>query len=261
MIYGIVASVALIVAVVGWREMTRQRWRKVAHELGVELQPTFSVDHPHLTGTRLLPRPEWAERVAPMLEQLLWNDSNPLRQAAVSALGRLRWQPAVPSLIELVPTADVRLAEVITKALGSIGRGPVPPNPLFDDEKPLDAPTFVERSESYLTGREAAREQVLQPLLELLDHPKTRVVVAAAEALGSIGSAAAVERLQSVADSRGAAGRAAAEAVRQIQRRLPAAEDGQLSLEATGGTEGGLSPTEQPDAGGLSVECEENHSS
>lgn len=200
-----------------------------------------------------LSRPEWAERVAPVLEGLLWSDSEPLRRSAVASLGRLRWQPAVTSLVEMIPTADGPLTETIASALGLIGRGPDAPNPLFDEDRPLDAGTFVERTEYYLTRREVAVDTAQAPLLELLEHPNPKVVAASAEALGAIGSVAAVERLQRVAASRGGAGRAAAEAVRRIQRRLPAAEHGQLSLASSGTVAGGLSVADH-ERGGVSLE-------
>jgi hypothetical protein len=92
------------------------------------------------------------------------------------------------------------------------------------------------------------------PLLEALGHSEAAVSIAAAEALGRVGSVTAVLRLQEAAENHrfdGELRRTCRQAVAQIQARLPGATPGQLSLSETDA--GRLSLAESDAAGRVAI--------
>ncbi len=95
------------------------------------------------------------------------------------------------------------------------------------------------------------------PLIQALQHESTEIQVAAAIALGRVGSAAAVLPLKEAAERSwldGELRRAARQAIAEIQSRLPGASPGQLSL---AGTEVGQLSLAQAEAGQLSLATEQ----
>ena len=89
-------------------------------------------------------------------------------------------------------------------------------------------------------------------LIAILEEPTPKLVLAVAEALGAVGSVAAVPALRAVEDGGGRqAARAARQAIAEIQGRLEGAEHGQLSL--TGSEAGALSLLGEDPAGRLSL--------
>jgi HEAT repeat protein len=88
-------------------------------------------------------------------------------------------------------------------------------------------------------------------LLALRDGSLDEVRLAAAVALGQVGTAASVLPLKAAAEREGGLRKAAREAVAQIQSRLGGASPGQLSL--AGGDGGALSLAEEDPRGQVSV--------
>lgn len=100
---------------------------------------------------------------------------------------------------------------------------------------------------------EIARGKADEPtLLERIEHPEVAMALVAAEALGQMGTAAAVPALRELAE-RGERelARAARQAIAEIQSRLEGAERGQLSL--AGSEAGALSLAEETEPGRLSL--------
>ncbi len=83
------------------------------------------------------------------------------------------------------------------------------------------------------------RSEVEGPMLEALKHDDRQVAVAAARALGKVGTVAAVPALREAAEAGGEMRSAARQAIAEIQARLTGAEPGQLTL--AGGEAGALS--------------------
>lgn len=96
------------------------------------------------------------------------------------------------------------------------------------------------------------RPEAESPLLEVLGHHDPEAVVAAAHALGRLGSVAAVATLRE-AEARWPRelSRAARHAIAEIQSRLTGAEHGQLSL--AGAEAGALSLVTETEPGRLSL--------
>jgi HEAT repeat protein len=160
-----------------------------------------------------------AEEVAPILQQLLVSGPPTLQRTAIEGFGRLRHWPAVSVLKRLIPEADRETAIAIAGALGSIGDSSAEPG-----------------------------------LLSLLDRDEGGVKVAAARALGLVGTVAAVETLVAYAKQTldRKSRRAAREAIARIQARLGDVEAGRLAVADVSQPEGALSLSVEP--GALSLE-------
>lgn len=150
---------------------------------------------------------------------LLGDRYNTVQRMAVQCLGRLRYAPALDSLLSILKTADVATQLEVLKAIESIG--------------------------------EPSAEG---PLLLLLAEAPDRVKTAAVEALGALGTIRAVEPLHILAE-RGKFKRTARRAIASIQSRLGNVEAGRLSLASTVDPAGALSIAGDPGkAGGLSLD-------
>jgi hypothetical protein len=167
-----------------------------------------------------LTRPSWAEQALPVMEQLIYDLSIPVINAAITAIGRFRHRPAVPRLLAMLRADRSPMTEASVKALTRIG----------------DA--SVEGS-----------------LLPLLSSDDLGVLAATIEALAFLGSWQAVEPLLQLAKApgRNVLRQQIRAAVERIQGRLKDAEKGQLSLAATQEHEGALSPPEGSAEGAVSL--------
>jgi hypothetical protein len=142
-----------------------------------------------------------------------------IRRAVAKALGQLHYRPAVPLFALTAAQTDAETASAIADALATIG------------------------------GADA--ETVLAALLQR--HEDT-VCIAAAEALGAVGSVSSVEPLRHAGRgvfTSSALRAATSQAITAIQQRLGNVESGELSLVDTASAAGNLAVVDQ--AGGLSV--------
>jgi hypothetical protein len=145
----------------------------------------------------------------PLLVTAIKGRSGETRRQSIQELGRLKFGPALGPMCVLLEQADARTAAAASEALGAIG------DP---------------RAEPYL--------------LDAVRHEAAEVRIAAARALGAVGTVAAVEPLLQDLDTKRLdrdSRHAIREAVSAIQSRLAGAEAGQLSLAATRAEAGRLS--------------------
>jgi HEAT repeat protein len=156
-----------------------------------------------------------AERVGPVLIEIVKNRTDEARRQAVEELGRLRHAPAAGPLIVLVDRADPRTAAAAATALGAL--------------------------------EDAHAES---SLIQALDSDAPELRMAAAKALGRLGGVKAVEPLMGLLSARldTASRQAIRDAVAAIQSRLVGAEAGQLTV-AAGDLESGRLSLAQPAAG------------
>jgi hypothetical protein len=138
-------------------------------------------------------------------------------RACLGALGRVGGDAVVAPLAKVMAVESADLAVPAAQALGACGAAPA--------EGPL------------LLALEGGRDEGVR--------------LAAAVALGQVGTAASVLPLKAAADREGGLRKAAREAVAQIQSRLGGASPGQLSL--SGGDEGALSLADQDPRGQVSM--------
>lgn len=163
--------------------------------------------------------PFWEDHVPAMAELVREAGEEPpeVRRAAISGLTRAR---ALEPLLKVEPGDDVGEAETLARSLGSLGDAAAQPR-----------------------------------LLDFLGHPDDRVRLAAAEALGAVGDAGAVEALRNATPvgvlAKLTLRRAVNTAIARIQDRLGGSQGGEISLTTLSPLEGAVSPTS--DARGRSV--------
>jgi HEAT repeat protein len=180
----------------------------------------------------------------------------------------------------LVPILEAALADVPLELKLSLARELVrlghPPSPCvfgrarsWSDAQAIDVAKLLGELAGHRRGKPACRpdgdpipsgleHRGAEPiLLELLDRAHPGVREAAADALGRVGTVAAVEKLQRFAQSSwtGAPVRLAAEtAIKLIQARVPGGATGALSLAEDAEQAGAVSLAAE--GGGLSIEAE-----
>ncbi len=144
----------------------------------------------------------------PLLIATLKKRPGETRRQAIQELGRLKHAPAVGPLCVLLDRSDPRAAAAAADALGSIG-------------DPKAAPR----------------------LLDAVRQDAAELRIAAARALGVVGTVQTVEPLLELIDAKidGESRQALREAVNAIQARLAGAEAGQLSMAVTAAEAGRLS--------------------
>jgi HEAT repeat protein len=171
-----------------------------------------------LRAMRFLTKKAPSEKVRPLLEKLLDSLNPAVRKEAIADLGWLRHRPAAGKLCRLTATADSETAVVLAWALAKIG-------------DPAAEPT----------------------LLSLLEREEEELKIAAANALGRVGTATAVEPLMKLTGSLLGSdlGHAAEKAIAEIQSRLGDVEAGRLTLTKLTEREGALSLSRE--GGGLSL--------
>jgi len=167
-----------------------------------------------------LARASWARVAIPVLEQLLGTEDYQVCIAAVEALGKYRYQPALERFTELTHHVDVRMKLTAARALAKIADG-------------ASEPTF----------------------LDLLKHPDSEVFRTAVRALARIGTTSAVEPLRAAQHFASTPGEKVEveSCIRSIQSRATGAEQGQLSIAAPVSSAGGLSLSEETTEGGVSL--------
>jgi putative membrane-bound dehydrogenase-like protein len=122
----------------------------------------------------------------------------PVRVAALDALGRLRGPQALTARVSLVYDAAAP-ASLVARALPSLGRdGVVPPNDLAGFLEHAD-PSVRAAALAALVGRKAIPEEVRTAVLDRLDDPKAEVRRAAIEAVAAMGMRGAVPKLLAAA--------------------------------------------------------------
>jgi HEAT repeat protein len=161
------------------------------------------------------------ERVKTILAHALRTRRLQVARACLESLGRRRVTESVEPLAKVLAIEKGTLAETAARALGM-----------------------------------TARPEAEPPLIDTLERGGERLKLAAALALGRVGSAAAVAPLRRLeaTSPEGGLRRAAREAIAEIQERLSGASPGQLSLAA--GETGQLSLTED-EAGRVSLSAED----
>jgi HEAT repeats len=173
--------------------------------LADERAPDYaSAEAASLLGARLP-----SEEAGPLLVAALKGRSGETRRQSVQELGRLKFAPSLGPLCVLLDRADPRTAAAAAEALEAIGDPKAEPR-----------------------------------LLDAVRHEAAELRIAAARALGVVGTVNAVEPLLHELDTKrldGESRRALREAVSAIQSRLAGAEAGQLSLAATTAEAGRLS--------------------
>jgi HEAT repeat protein len=163
-----------------------------------------SAEAASLLAARLPP-----DEAGPLLVAALKGRSGETRRQSIQELGRLKFAPSFGPLCVLLDRADPRTAAASAEALEAIG-------------DPKAEPC----------------------LLDAVRHEAAELRIAAARALGAVGTVKAVEPLLHELDTKrldGESRRALREAVSAIQSRLAGAEAGQLSLAATTAEAGRLS--------------------
>jgi len=170
-------------------------------------------------------------KIAPCLARALTDRDEGLLEVAVTVAGEARDRSTLVRICGLAQTNAPRLAEAVAVALGRLGDSRAEPS-----------------------------------LLNLLVHESTEAGLAAARALGEVGTIQAIEPLMSLAEgtrARGALKAAARDAIRKIQGRTGNAGAGRLAVvgwdDAEAGLSlvdpgGGVSLTEQRSGGVSSVE-------
>ena len=162
------------------------------------------------------------EEMVEIASSLLTDASKRLRRLAIQSLGRLQHRPSLEAIVALLNPADVATSLEIIKAVENIG--------------------------------DSSAEGVL---IRLLGDVPNRVRLAAIEALGKIGTIAAVEPLHALT-KRMRFKRSARVAIAGIQSRLGDVESGRLSLVPAIDPSGALSLAGDPEkAGGLSLDEED----
>jgi HEAT repeat protein len=175
----------------------------IAKIAAIEAEPVDT----RLRAMRFLTENAPPDKVLPLLEKLLDSLNPAVRKEAIADLGWLRHRPAVGRLCNLVTTTDPETAAVLASALAKIG-------------DPAAEPT----------------------VLTLLERREEGLKIAAANALGHVGTATAVEPLMALVGSGlSDLGRAAEEAIARIQSRLGDVEAGRLTLAKLAEREGALS--------------------
>jgi hypothetical protein len=160
----------------------------------------------------------------PFIDSALKHRSRWVRERALGQVVRVGGPKALPRLAQLLADPDVELALEATRAIGKLGDSSCEP-----------------------------------ALIKAIATEDLRLRKAAAEALGALGTAAAVLPLQQMIGGAAAAiltpdlRKAAHDAIRQIQSRLPRAEAGQLSLARSGDAQGQVSLAALASEGELAV--------
>jgi hypothetical protein len=186
-------------------------------------------DHASAEAASLLAARLRVEEAGPLLIAALKGRSGETRRQSIEELGRLKFAPSLGPLCVLLEGTDPRTAAAAAEALEAIGDPKAEPR-----------------------------------LLDAVRHEAAELRIAAARALGALGTVGAVEPLLHELDTKrldGESRRALREAVSAIQSRLAGAEAGQLSLAVTTAEAGRLSlATPRAGRAGVSLAVEPDRS-